>query len=154
MNQAEKTQEGVLVFTAQIPERQLADQDVPLLLQWKNIGKENIVIYGRVSESVTVDIKTSGGKDVTPTLFGRRLLDRQKSGGLSGGPVRILNPAQKATVTLNLAQLFDLTLAERYLIKVSTNIKSPGGKAGILTIESLDFELQEISLPLIQIQRK
>ena len=138
-NTAEASIDGVAVLIAKVPQKSLAGDRLMLSLELRNSGKNTLVFRDVVYAAFTMQVRTQDGNAVPHTLFGARLA---KAEDKQGRKVHIqLAPGEKATVTVNIGRLFDLSERGQYCISIDANVTIMDTPIG-LVIEKLAFGIE------------
>ena len=155
VNTVKKSLDGVVLFTATIPQESPAGEPVSFSLQLKNLGKELLVFNDSPFGTLLLKVKTKDGTVVPAT----RYLESRFKGAKRGAPgvsraryVDIeLAPGKEAGVTLPLHRFYDLSLDGDYVVSVEARftVKGKSGKAADdkaekIAIENLPFTIRHV----------
>jgi hypothetical protein len=140
VNALKKSVDGLVLFTATIPQESRAGEPVSLSLQLKNLGKELLVFDDNVLDTFVLIVKTKDGTVIPVTRYLDDILARRK--GNRGRFVQIeLEPSKEAGVALPLNRFFDLSRDGEYAVSMEARyaVKRTDGK---IAIENLPFTIR------------
>ena len=105
-----------------MPETVIAGEAIAIKLILKNDSNEDVLCaYGSPYGDFSITIKDSSGSVVPMTRFGRQVM-QGNSGESYKHNVKPLSAGKNAQVCLNITRLFDLTIADKYIVAVARTI--------------------------------
>lgn len=108
-------------IVADLPERATAGESIVIKLILKNDSVEDVLCaHGSPELDFSIAIKDSSGAVVPMTRFGRQVMGSRRDSYKHN--VKPLSPGKNVQVGLNIARLFDLTIADKYTISVARTI--------------------------------
>ncbi len=107
---------------AEVPERATAGESIVIKLILKNDSGEDVLCaHGSPERDFSIAIKDSSGVAVPMTRFGRQVMQGNPRDSYKYN-VKLLSSGKSVQVSLNIARLFDLTIADKYTISVARTI--------------------------------
>lgn len=148
LNTVKKSLDGVVLFTAAIPQESPAAEPVRLSLQLKNLGKTLLVFNDSAFDTFLLEVKTKDGAVVRATRYLEELVKPAKGRAPHVERARDVDielaPGKEAGVTLPLHQLFDLSLDAEYVISIEARFTVKGA-SGKVAIENLPFRIRHVA---------
>ena len=131
-----------------------AGDPIPLLLEVTNSGKNVIVLDDDFNYTFVIAITNKEGTSMAKTLYGDKWLGKRAGASRRRVMLIELAPNKKASVTVDVGLLFDLTEAGNYLATVECQYVLPKTNAKTINdaikIEKLAFKINAPTVPKIK----